>query len=316
MTTMPAGSAHHAPTEAAWLAAGSFAITVGGFLAIFRLSDSSVLLQLLLSVLFLAPVAYAALFAGGDSRADAVIYFSTVLLSFLVLATLFDALTSGSDLGDGAVTLLLLATAVKAAYLGVKKNSGVSTLLAGLFGSAAIFSAINWLFDPSKVTGYRWIAFMLVGLLGWYGRDLFTRKPNHGVALVETAGVLLFVLTVLVGVETVGAGVGAILGGVGGDRFASEAPSGLWNLVILGGAAGLVAFGVHARTAGPPLVALFSVIGFLVLESSEGNLLWWPILLVAAGAAVMARALLDSSAPSAPVPAPAAPETTVPPPLP
>jgi len=294
-------------TAARLIAAGAFAMAVGAWLAQTRL-DTSDFYVLLVSLAFLAPVAYALSVTTdrSDRRAQAVLVGSLILLITSSAGALANLLSSGDEPSDAITTLTLAAITGTAAYIARREDSGLATLLAGIGAISTAFYAVYWIADPEKLSAYRWVAFLLVLGLTWVA-SVFVREgsTHHGTAAVEAAGVALLVLTVLLGYEYFASGLASFFAPDGGDG----SPSQLWNLVPLLGAAALVAYGVYAPAPGASLLGVLAASGFTVLEFN-GNLLGWPLILGVGGAAAILYAIQNGDG------AGTSPVTTPPPPPP
>lgn len=294
------------------IAAGGVALSLGLVLLDTRVQDDwpvgvrFVILALgaalLLGMAWLAPVE-------GDAPrmyVSALLVAAFPLLAF-ALGELADLL--GGSLGsDGTVLWVGLLVAAKYGAYAWRRNSAICTLLAAASLVVALMAAWSFAFDPNGVTPYQWLAVLSMVVLALAAIILRDRHRPHAVSLVDVAGLAALLLASLVSVDVV-------FDAFGGEGVSSPSAPWGWKLVLLAAGFGLVAYGAVDRERGPVWLGV-AVLTAFVLVAGEGNLLWWPcILLVIGGAAIAAGLRPTTAAPPSPdLDAPEAPRPFDPPP--
>jgi hypothetical protein len=205
--------------------------------------------------------------------------------ALLELANLLGADFDGFPAGAIVWTSLLLCAA--ALYPAVRRNSAICGMIAGLALGIAILAAANWIFGVESQTTYRWlllalsIAFVLASLVLRGGR------PRHAELMVITAGLATLAIAV---VASIGALFGVFAGaGAGDDGYLP----GFWEFVVLAAGCGLIAYGAVDHVPGAAWLGLTHLVAFLGSASAgaDDTLLWWPLVLLALGAAVLVAGL-------------------------
>jgi hypothetical protein len=223
---------------------------------------------------------------------QSVLLVTGAFLLYAGLITAGDVLGADYDDFPPSGTLLWTALLMGTVLLwpAFERNSAICLLLSALLGGVALLSAWNFVFDASSATPYRWLlaayaAFLVLCALG-------LREParRHAEVLIDAGGLAI-----------AGIGVSAIsIFDVGGSAL-----PGFWEVVLLGAGFGLVAFGALDRSPGPTYVGVVNL-GLFILATSGGpdeTLFWWPLFLLAAGAAMLLAGLRPRR-PLPPEPAP------------
>jgi len=184
--------------------------------------------------------------------------------------------------------------ALVAAWLARERRSEIGTLVAAIAGLIALVSFVGWVFKPHGPATSRWI--LLLAAIGLVLGALVLRDRNrrNSVYLIDAAGAALLTigLTYLVSlVFNV-----ALLANSGGRVGAIGAPGGWWSLVLLAGGLGLVAYAGVDREAGPAWLGVLNLFVWILLVGAPGrdgsaSLWFWPLVLLAAGAAMIAAGL-------------------------
>ena len=197
---------------------------------------------------------------------------------------------AGADLEGGVpagtLTWTGLVTAGVAAYAARRSGSAACLLLAAIAAGVALLSALEWIFDPNGFAAGRWLLVVLALALAAASVRLRGRSPRHAELLVDAAGLAILVI----GVQALWRGLLAAL--LVGGSFDGLLP-GFWELVVLAGACGLIAYAVVYRVPGPAWLAVANLAVFAVLAGPgfERTLYWWPMLLVVGGAAALLAGL-------------------------
>lgn len=287
------------------IAAGAVALAVGVVLLDVRVQDdwaagvrfaiAGAAAALLLLLGWLAP-------REGDAPR---VYVSALLLAAFPLTVL--ALLDLADALGGAITsagsLTWVLAAVAALYLGlaVRRGSAACTLLGALALIGAAMAAWRWAFEPRSVTPYEWLALAAIVLAGLGVVILRDRHRAHAVALANVAGVAAIVLAYLVSLGTTATTLSS-------GELGFTVPWG-WKLVLAAVGFGLVAYGAVDRERGPAWLGAAVLAAFVGLAATSGTVLWWPLILVAAGGVAVAAGLrpTDPAPPSPDADAPEAP---------
>jgi hypothetical protein len=279
--------AHRGPL----IAAGAVLVTTGVALEEIRLRDELAtgvhLAILTVSAAALLALGLQARTEGGRPPAyQSVLLVSGLLLAAPALLTLADLLGAdfSTDFPAGAFMWTSLTLAGLALWPAAAKGSAACALIGALALGIAGLSFVNWSLDASSVTTYRWLLLALAVAYGVVSLLLRGPAPRHSEQLVNAAGlaILALALTGLVG------GLIGLIVPFGGGGGGSLLPNG-WELVVLAAGCGLVAYGAVDRAPGPAYVGLANLAAFIAAagSSDEATLLYWPLLLLALGLAVM-----------------------------
>jgi len=274
------------PHRGPLIAAGAVLVTVGIALEEIRLHDK-LPTGLHLAILALAAAAIYAL--GGQARPEgrpyayqSVLLVCGLLLLFPALLTLADVL--GADLGEaysaGAFLWTSLLLAAAALWPASARNSSICALIAAVALGVALLSFVDWVFDASTVTTYRWLLAVLV--VGYALASLLLRgpAPRHSEQMVNAAGlaVLAIALTGL---------LPALIGTV--SPFSGGLLPDGWELVVFAAGCGLVAYGAVDRAPGPSYLGVANLAAFVASATlfQHETLLYWPALILLLGLGAM-----------------------------
>lgn len=263
------------------IAAGAVVLSVGVALEQVRVSPGAGV-QLAVAALVAAALLWLGLQArleGGRPPAyQSVLVVCGLLASWLALLRLADVLGadfSGLDVPAGAFLWTGLVQAGIAAAASARRNSAIAALLASIALGVAVLAGWKWLFDPDGVTPYRWLLLLMATAYGLASLPLRGVSARHAVQMVNAAGLAILAIPVL-----------QVLSG---GLFGIEALPGFWELVLLVGGFGLVAYAAADRVPGPAYLGV-AVLGAFVAFQAFGageTLEWWPLLLLVTGLLVI-----------------------------
>jgi peptidoglycan/LPS O-acetylase OafA/YrhL len=171
-----------------------------------------------------------------------------------------------------------------------ERNSAISLLLAAILGGLALLSAWDVVFNASSAAPYRWLLAAYAAFLVLSALALREPARRHAEVLIDAGGLAIAAI-----------GVSAVtVFDVGGGGL-----PGIWEIVLLGAGFGLVAFGALDRSPGPAYLGVVNLGLFIVVaaDSDDGTLFWWPLVLIAIGAAMLLAGLRPRR-PLPPEPAP------------
>jgi hypothetical protein len=246
---------------------------------------------------------------GDEPRAyQSVLYVASVAL-FIDAVAQAGRVLGANDLDSwGAVTWMLAVVAAFALMYAIRRNSAVCTLLGSLAGGLAVMAGVEWIWSPGDGATFRWVLLALMVVFGVAAIGQRDRRPRHGVALIDAAGLAVLVI----------AASFAVAGITFGESETSPPDVAWgWELLILAAGFGLIAYSSVDRQPGPAYLGVLNLIAFTGIVSPEiagdgETILGWPLVL--AGAAVFLLAIgLRPTTPAPPPPDVDAPE---PPPLP
>jgi hypothetical protein len=233
---------------------------------------------------------------------------SALILAALALARLGEVLGADGLIGGaGALTWRLVVLGLLAAFLARAYDAAAATLVGALALAFVPVVFASWLGDPSDgvVKVLLLLAALGLALLTVTRRD---RHPAHAAQLANAAGIALVALGATPLAQVL---LGSSLGLVDdGDAAYAGAASvaffGIgwgWEVPLVVGGFGLLAYGAVDRQRGPVLVGLLVLATFVASAASEGrgSLLGWPIVL-AVGAAFMLVIGLRPTTPAPPEP--------------
>ena len=197
-------------------------------------------------------------------------------------------LVSGLLLLAGALVWTSLVLCGAALYPAIRRNSAICGMVAGIAAGVAILAAANWVFGAESQAVYRWILLALALAFALASLVLRGGNPRHAELVVITGGLATLAIAL---VASAGALFGAFLFG-SGVSDAGFLP-GFWEFVVLGAGCGLIAYGAVDRVPGAAWLGLAHLLAFLVAASAgaDDTLLWWPLVLLALGAAVLVAGL-------------------------
>src|SRR4051794_16876921 len=244
---------------------------------------------------------------------QSVLYVADFVLTLLLLGELADVLGADDGLSaSGTIVWVGLLLIGLAGFYATQRRSAIMTLLGAATAVVVVNAFFDWIADPSLQT-HRWLLLLCAVALALAAVALRDLRRRDAVSLVDVAGLSIVALGLsLVLAQVLGSIVGA--GGLLGEARSPNGPAG-WGLVLLVTGFGLIAYGAIDRERVPAFIGVV-VLGLFVSEAalnSEASLLWWPILLLLAGGALLAAGLRPGQAlpPEPPVPpAPRDPPTT------
>jgi hypothetical protein len=276
------------------IAAGAGLLTIGVLLVNVRLDGrwgTGIFLVLTLAACALVlGMGLLAPLEGERPRAyQQVLLLAGLLLLFAALLRLDQVLGTTRPLSHaGARTWVFGALAGVALRLTLARRSAICGLMAALTGIVAALSFVDWALNPHGPTTFRWILLLLAIGFVLAALSQRERRRRESVYLIDAAGiaVLLIALTyaaALVGVLTF---IGAPSTGL---------PGAGWKLVILATGLGLVAYAAVDDERGPAYIGVLVLLLFIALVGVPGaggpSLWFWPLLLLALGAAAIAAGL-------------------------
>ena len=243
---------------------------------------------------------------------------SGLVLQALALARLGEVLgVDGLIGGAGPLTWKLVALGLTAAVLARAYDAAAATLVAGLSLAFAPLAFFSWVIDPSPGVQRLLLLVMALGLAlaATSRRD---RRPAHAAQLANAGGLALaaiglgpLVASLAVAITNIDAPAGGGLIGPANDGVGWG-----WELPMLVGGFGLLAYGAVDRQRGPVLVGLLVLASWVASAAGDGrgSLLGWPLVLAAA-AAFMLGVGLRPTTPAPPEPLDASDDPPAPLPL-
>ena len=197
--------------------------------------------------------------------------------------------------GAGTVTWIALLLTLLAAWLAREKRSAIMTLVAAVAATAALLAFVEWVFEPDETAAtFRYLLLVAALAFGLAAVRLRDAHRRHAVSFVDAAGLAIIAIGVALLVETF---VPIIFGGFlgeGAEDFAENAAWG-WELVLVAGGFGLIAYSAVDREPGPAYLGVGALALFATLAGLPGedgaSLIGWPILLLLLGGVVTAIAL-------------------------
>jgi hypothetical protein len=207
-------------------------------------------------------------------------------LALLRLADVLGAELGGTDVPAGALTWTAFVQAGVAAAASARRRSAVAALIAAVAFGTGVLAGWAWLFEPDGVTPYRWLALLLAGAFAIASLPLRATSLRHAEQMVNAAGLALLSIPVL---EVLAGGL-----------FVTPRLPAFWELVLVAGGFGLVAYAAADRAPGPAYLGATVLAAFVGLQAigAGETLEWWPLLLLLTGGLVLAAGLR----PRAPLP--------------
>lgn len=216
--------------------------------------------------------------------------------------------------GPGALTWKLVALGGTAAALARVYDAAAATLVAGLALAFVPLAFSAWVTDPAPGVERLLLLLMALGLAlaAVTRRD---RRPTHAAQLANAGGVALAAMAAGPLVAAVFSVVAQLGPGLLFGAFSVREGIGWgWELPMLIGGFGLLAYGAVDRQRGPVLVGLLVLASWAssAAAGGDGSLLGWPIVLALAAVVMLAIGLrpttpappdpLDDVEPAAPLP--------------
>lgn len=256
-------------------------------------------------------IALAASVPKGRGRPEgwhSILFIASFVLALFALASLADVLGSEEGINAaGTVVWVGLLLSGLMAYFAFTYDSGISNLISAVTFGVVIVAFVEWVFDPDSIATFRWV--LLFTAIGFAAYALAGPDEDHrAVGDINAAGLSLLAIAVTYGVESL---QGGLLGGstdLGGDSGTG------WELVLLVGGLGLVAYSWAKSKAGPGYLGVANLFAFVLLGGAVGDdgasLVGWPLILLLVTAGLLVAALRrDGAPPAAPATATGAPPT-------
>jgi hypothetical protein len=165
-------------------------------------------------------------------------------------------------------------------------RSSLSLLLQLIAIAIAVLAFADWAFDAGP-TARRWVllVLVLVFLLGHLVQR--ERRRAHAVQFANAAGLAV----VAIGAPTASIAALAVVLGAADGFFALQAASAWWELVLLAAGFGLIAYAGVDGERGPGYLGVVILLEFVVGASPYDSMLWWPLILLAMAATMLAVGL-------------------------
>jgi hypothetical protein len=220
-------------------------------------------------------------------------YQSTLILSALgLLVLVLDRLAQvlGADAPfttSGTLMWMAAIFALAAAYSARRFLSLGCAVLAGIGLAGFVVAFVDWAFDPSGLTTFRWVLFLLVVAFGAYAaRAPVGEGEGYATPAVDVAGLLLIALAATFLASLVVAAVNP-LSAFGGAEF--HVGFG-WKAILVIGSLAVIAYAAMTRERGPGWIGFVALLLTILIianpTASDRTLVGWPlVLLLAAGAA-------------------------------
>ena len=196
----------------------------------------------------------------------------------------------------GALTWVGLLVTGLAVLAAVRANSAACTLYAAVAAGVTVLALVEWAFDPKGVATTRWILLALV--LGFVAGLAYLRERHrrHAVMLVNAAGlaVIAIALSFQAGIEGAYFTITDKAPTYAGVFTPFESPGFGWDLVLLLGSFGLIAYAAADCEPGPGYLGAFALllsIAVVGLPGMEATLVGWPLFLLLVGIAGIAFGL-------------------------
>lgn len=224
---------------------------------------------------------------GSPPGHQSVMLVAGLLLLYLGLIRLADVLNDFDEFPSGSLVWTSLIVAGVALYGAVRRNSSVCALIAALAGGVALLSAVNWIFGATSVTTYRWLLLLLALVFIVISLGLRGSHPRHSEQMVNAAGAKIL----SIGLFAVFNGFLLAVSFSENPTTPAVLPNG-WELVVFAAGCGLVAYAAVDKAAGPAYLGFANLAVFAVAVGvSEGNLRWWPALILVAGLVMLLAGL-------------------------
>lgn len=274
------------------VAAGVVALALGVALADLRLAGAwSPWARL---VILSGPAALIVLAMGALSPVEGrprpyvtVLLLLALALVALALSDLADALGGEGRLASPAATTFVAgAVAVLCLLLARAKHSATTTLAGCVAGTVTLLAAADLGFElDDRLQAFRYLLLAALLVLVVAATATRDRHRRHAVAFVEAGGLALVALGATLVAERT-----PQLAPVG--PLAQATPAGWEAMLLLGGWA-LVAYAAVDRERGPGYLgaAVLALFTGLAGTGEDATLLWWPLGLLVAGAAIVAFGL-------------------------
>lgn len=233
------------------------------------------------------------------SPALGVLLLAGLVLAYAVIGRAIDLIDLESLIeSDGASFVGFSLYAAGAVALWRVRPLAMLIFLAAVAAGIALLALVSWITDPEGPETFKIVLVVLVfaysaGHLLW--RE---RRRREAVLLVDAAGLAVLALGLVLLVEVLGSQFALLFRGLGDGARSAAASTGTgagWEIALLVGGVALVAFAAVEREPGPGFLGVIVLAIFTSLAAGptalEASLLWWPLLLILLGAAVLAAGL-------------------------
>ena len=230
-------------------------------------------------------------------------YVSAILLCTLGLAAValgrLAQVLGVERVAAGTVTWIAATLGVLAAGLARRHDTANATLVVGLAAVVVPVGFWTWAVDAGPGVQRLMLLLSAIGLaLGTVA--LRDRRPTHAAQLADAGGLALVAIVAAPLLDR----LGVVAGGGEGIGWG-------WELPVLVGGFGVLAYGAVDRQRGPVLVGLLCVAGFCASAAGSGGLLGWPLVLALAAAFMLVVGLRPTT-PAPPEPEPGEPAAVTP----
>ena len=187
----------------------------------------------------------------------------------------------------GALAWVAAALACIALLGAVRANSAACTLVAAVAAGVAVVAFVELVFAPEGNATMRWI--LLLVIVGYVAGLAYLRERHrhHAVMMVNAAG--LAIIAIALSFE---AGIEGVYfnssGQYGGGFSIAERPGFGWDVVLLLGSFGLIAYAAADNEPGPGVLGAIALLASVVavgLPGFEATLVGWPLFLLVVGIA-------------------------------
>jgi hypothetical protein len=203
------------------------------------------------------------------------------LLTVAALSDLAEVLGAEDGISaSGTLTWVGVLATLLAAYFAWSRNSAICALLAGASATITLLALVDWIFDlDNPLKTFRWLLLLAAAGLAAASVAVGAARERHGTALVNTAGIAVFGLALTFAAEALVSALSSAFTGGGAETTAGWG----WELVILAGGLGLLAYAVLRREPGPGYLAAVNLLAFALIsaQTEDGpSLLGWPLVLL------------------------------------
>ena len=256
------------PHRGPLIAAGAVALAVGVTVTVLRLGES----MLTAAILLVTGALLYWLGAQAPNEDGEPPAYQSVLIAGALPLLLAGLIVLGSGDGDPGTGTLVWTSAVVGAlalWPAFERNSAISLLIAAILGGAVLIATAELVLGSASRVLIALYALALV-LCG-----LALREParRHAEVLIDAAGLAIAWIA-----------ASPFLLDEGGLPV-------VWQVVVLGAGFGLVAFGAVDRSPGPAYLGVVNLVLFILEAEQDDDLLWWPLILLAGGVAMLAAGL-------------------------
>jgi hypothetical protein len=215
-----------------------------------------------------------------------------LVMLVIVLFRLADVFGVDNSGNSGTLVWISAIFTTVAAAAAMRFESVASALFAGVGAAVFVVAVIDKVFDPSGVTTFRWIFFLLmVGFAAAAARLAQGSRPGFAVAAVDVAGLLLVALAATFAITRFASVINPLSAGAG---LSEGTPGFGWKLVLVVGSLAVIAYGAMRRERGPGLIGVSALVFAIVLIATprdEASIVGWPLLLLLAAGATLALGL-------------------------